>query len=166
MNHFENIHMEGPGIGILFSNYVTVQDYPNSPNVTHFINGEYFKNIYIDQFTTAILFDVTSMITCNDLVFNHLIAKTASFSQYGIMNYSRSQNDFTGGVINWERAQNPIAEFSTDKKWDYHYNTYLTTVWAYINWYAPYNATYMTDVATTIDDYNFLIADGSIQWHS
>lgn len=164
LNRFENIHMEGPKIGILFSNYGTIQDYPNMHNVTHFINGETFKNIYIDQFETAVLFNVTHIRTCNQLVFDNLIAKTASFSKHGIMNLTRSGIVFRGGVIDWEKAENPIALFSTDKQWDYSYKKYLTTCYAYINWCAPYNATYMTDIAASVWYYNFLIADGKIKW--
>jgi len=165
-NFFNNIHMEGPKVGILFANYAANEDYPNMHNVTHWINGEYFKNIYIDQFEKAVLFDVTHIRTCNQLVFENLIAKTASFSTHGIMNITRTGIDFTGGVIDWHKAENPIAEFSTDKQWDYHYNSYLTTCYSYINWCAPYNVTYMTDIGTTINEYNFLIAEGSIKWHS
>ena len=163
-NRFENIHMEGPKIGILFANYGTIQDYPNIHQVTHYINGEYFKNIYIDQFETAVSFDVTHIRTCNQLVFNNFIAKAASFSRYGIMNISRSGIDFIGGVIDWHKARNPKALLSTDMQWDYRHDKYLTTCYAYINWCAPYDSKYMTDIATSIYYYNFLIANGKIQW--
>lgn len=166
LNHFENIHMEGVKIGILFSQYSTIQDYPNMHNVTHYINGEYFKNIYIDQFETAVSVNTTDIELCNENVFENLIAKTASFSKYGIKNISRFGIDFVGGVINWEKAENPVALFTTDKQWDYGEGSNLSTAYMYANWCAPYNATYMIDVTKPSPSYyyNFLMADGKIKW--
>jgi hypothetical protein len=163
-NLFKNIHMEGPKVGILFGHYASNHNYPNIYNVTHWINGEYFENIFIDQFESAVLFNTTYIRLCNEMVFNNLIAKTASYSRYGIMNISRAAPIFIGGVIDWYKAVNPVALFSTDKQWDYKDNGYAVTYGLYVDWQAPYDATYMTDIGTTIYYYNFLIADGKIKW--
>lgn len=166
VNRYENIYMEGCGIGIQLYSDGT---HPNRHNISHFINGEYFKNIYMNQFRHAIQVNTTYSRLLSRNVFHNVLAVASSFSETGFTNMSR-QFSFIGGVFDWDKAENPDILFSTmlmyrpvgAGSWDFTFD-------AYINWRTQFYDEYFIQEERPGDppgeyDWNFLIVEGEVKW--
>lgn len=92
-NTFRNIVMEGAGIGI----------YLEHSTSSGYGNGNYFENIYIDQFETMILFDVDASANFgfNQNVFTNIKGQSATFSNYGVKDISFNGNHFDHCLV-WD----------------------------------------------------------------
>lgn len=114
-NTFRDIQMFGAGTGILLE----------CDNKTGWGNGNYFENIWIDQFITAIHFNLTESSNngFNQNVFQHIKAQSAAFSEYGVRDISRNGNHFDHVLMwDWWVCDNPVNEWSlTDRA----YKTYI-----------------------------------------
>lgn len=104
-NTFTNIKMDGAKNGIHFKLTQT----------TGWCNGNYFENIWIDQFVTMINFDVTPdpPLGCAFNVFQDVKGQSATFSIDGVKNIKGQGNHFYGCVVwDWWVVTNPHYEWS------------------------------------------------------
>lgn len=114
-NTFRNIQMFGAGTGI----------YLECDHETGWGNGNYFEDIWIDQFDTAIWFSLTadSNNGFNQNVFQHIKAQSATFSRYGVRDISRNANHFDHVLMwDWWVTENPVHEWSLTNR---AYRTYI-----------------------------------------
>lgn len=114
-NTFRNIKMFGAGIGI----------YLECDHSTGWGNGNYFQDIWIDQYLTAIYFDLTASSNngFNQNVFEHIKAQSATFSKYGVRDISRNGNHFDHVLMwDWYVCENPVSEWSLTNR---AYKTYI-----------------------------------------
>ena len=145
-NTFENIQMEGLGTGILF----------NQENAAGWANGNYFENIWLDQYVTAIHFkrNPSAQFSFNQNVFTHIKAQTAAFTEYGVRNICGNGNHFDH-ILMWDwyaahTSGSAVYEYSID-------NSASST---YINAHVWHdNGLYVNDEGSN----TMLIANGKIQ---
>lgn len=92
-NTFDNIRMYGVGTGILLE----------AKHSNAYGNGNYFENIWIDQFETMIQFDVTAQnpYGFNENIFQDVKGQTCTWSMYGFRDISNSGNHFYG-CLAWD----------------------------------------------------------------
>jgi len=105
LNTFRDIQMAGVKTGIWLENQAT----------SGWGNGNYFENIWIDQFVTAIWFDVDPSATWgfNQNVFNNVKAQTADYSIDGVKDINHNGNHFDHCLIwDWYCARSPNHEWS------------------------------------------------------
>ena len=116
-NTFSRITMSGVYNGILLK-----QSYASAAN---YGNGNYFEDIYVDQYVNCINFTIDDGATFhfNQNVFNHVKSQTATYSEYGVMNVSGSGNHFDHCLMwDWSTCDNPVYEWWIGAK------AYYTTI--------------------------------------
>jgi len=105
-NTFRNIHMEGVKYGMHFE-----------ANGDGWSNGNFFENIYIDQFETMIWFDSssTSYRLLSQNLFYNVKGRAASYTTNGIINIASNGNHFDHVMIeNLDVATGLVYEYSTN----------------------------------------------------
>lgn len=126
-NTFRDIQMHGVKTGIWLE----------CDSTTGWSNGNYFENIWIDQFVTAIHFDVSTSSNngFNQNVFTHIKAQAATYTKNGVIGITRNGNHFNHVLMwDWYICENPEYEWSILNP-----NAQLRARWTYINAHLIHN---------------------------
>jgi len=144
-NTFRDIQMAGVGTGILF----------NQTWTSGWANGNYFENIWIDQYVTAIRFkrNPSATFNFNQNVFTHIKAQSAVFTEYGVRDICGNGNRFDH-ILMWDwyaphNSGTAVYEYSISSASNTYINAHA--------WYS--NGLYVIDEGSN----TMLITNGKIQ---